>query len=41
MNEHALSIDSEKDLTVLYPNFFLRGEMDQRERDQITFKSVF
>ena len=25
MNERALSIDSEKDLTVLYPDFVLKG----------------
>ena len=33
MIESALSIDSEKNLTVLYPNFvFLRGGMDQSEK---------
>ena len=37
INESALSIDGEKDLAVLY---FLRGGMDQSEKDQITFKSV-
>ena len=25
MNEHALSIDSKKDLTVLYPDFVFKG----------------
>ena len=40
MNERALSVDSEKDLTVLTLILFLWGGMDQSERDQITFKSV-
>ena len=33
MNERALSIDSEKDLAVLYPHFVLRGGMVHSKSD--------